>query len=368
MAGRRKVPTNNERRLALLTASAAMLLAACGGGGSADASPPPAPPAPTPPAPTPPSPTPPAPTPPAPTPPGPTPPPPPPAGWTALADMPVGLAKFGAALAGTRVIAAGGYDTLRIVQVFDTVAGTWSSGPPLIAGTDNVAVVAAGGRVYAVGGEARQLLQIYDPATNAWTRGPDAPRIRFASAAAVLNGRLHLIGGWNYSNSASDSVATHDIYDPATNTWTAAAPLATARNAAAAAVLDGRIVVIGGRSPGIRASDQTSLASCEIYDPATDRWSAGPALPLARASLAAATLGGKLYAFGGESTPGGVRASVTRLDSLTSNWVQLADMPRAAHGLAAVALDSSILVMGGFTGASDAVGTESRQCWRYTPQ
>lgn len=358
-------------RRALLTSTAAMLLAACGGGGGADASPaPPAaptPPAPTPPAPTPPAPTPPAPTPPAPTPPGPTPPPPAPAGWTALADMPAGVAKFGAAVVGNRVVTAGGYDTLRMVQLFDTTAGTWSSGTPLIAGTDNVAVVAAGGRVYAVGGEARTLMQVYDPANGAWTRGPDSPRIRFASAAAVLNGRLHLIGGWNYNNTSSDSVPTHDIFDPATNTWTAAAPLTTARNAAAAAVLDGRIVVVGGRSPGIRASDQTSLASCEVYDPATDRWSAGPALPQARASLAAVTLGGRIYALGGESTPGGVRAAVTRLDSLGSNWVALPDMPQAVHGLAAVALSDSILVMGGFTGASDAVGTESRKCWRYTP-
>jgi Kelch motif len=58
---------------------------------------------------------------------------------------------------------------------------------------------------------------------------------------------------------------------------------------------------------------------------------------------------------------------VTRLDSLTGSWTALTDMPLAAHGLAAVVVGSDIWVMGGFTGASDAVGSESRQCWRYTP-
>lgn len=255
-----------------------------------------------------------------------------------------------------------------MVQLFDTEAGHWHTGAPLIRGTDNVAVVALRGRVHAIGGEARTAHQIYDPAAGTWTLGPASPRIRFASAAAVLKGRLHVMGGWNYNNADSDSLDSHDIYDPKTGTWTPAAPLATKRNAAAAAVLDGHIVVIGGRAPGIRANDQTSLASCEVYDPVADSWREGPPLPQARASLAAVTLRGSVYALGGESTPGGVRASVTRLDALDGSWATLPDMPLAAHGLAAGVADHAIIVMGGFTGPSDAVGTESRACWRYKPK
>lgn len=324
----------NERRLTLMSMTAALLAACGGGGGDAGAA---------------------------------TSPPPPPPGWTPRANLPAGLAKFGAAAVGTRIVTAGGYDTLRTVLLHDTASDTWTSGPPLASGTDNVAVAELGGRVHVVGGEARTAHQIYDPVAGSWSAGPVSPTIRFASAIAVLGGRLHLIGGWNYNNTSTGSLASHDVFDPVAGTWTALAPLATARNAAAAAVLDGRIVVIGGRAPGIRAGDQTSLASCEVYDPVADRWTAGPTLPQARAGLAAVTLGGRLYALGGESTPGGVRAAVTRLDSLTGSWTALADMPQAVHGLAAVVVGSDIWVLGGFTGASDAVGTESRQCWRYTP-
>lgn len=329
----------NDRRLTLRTLTAA-LLAAGGGVGRAKAgspSPPPASPSPN------------------------------PARWTRQPDMPLGLAKFGAAAVGTRVVTAGGYDTLRTVLLFDTVAGTWVSGSPLLAGTDNVAVLAVGGRVHTIGGEARTAQQIYDAAAGVWSAGPPSPRIRFASAAAVLNGRLHLIGGWNYDNAVSASVASHDVYDPLAGTWTAAAPLATARNAAAAAVLDGRIVVVGGRAPGIRASDQTSLATCEVYDPSADRWSAGPPLPQARAGLAVVALGGDLYALGGESTPGGLSAAVTRLDSVGGTWTVLDQMPWAAHGLAAAVVGEVAYVMGGFTQPSDAAGTETRQCWRFAP-
>ena len=109
-------------------------------------------------------------------------------GWKPLSDMPQALAKFGAAVVGTQVVTAGGYDTLRVVQLFDTGAGNWSSGTPLIRGTDNVAVVALRGRVHAIGGEARTAHQIYDPVAGAWRSGPPSPRFRLASAAAVLNG------------------------------------------------------------------------------------------------------------------------------------------------------------------------------------
>jgi len=281
--------------------------------------------------------------------------------------LPIALAKFGAAAVGTRIVTAGGYDTLRTVMLFDTVAGAWTSGAALPRGTDNVAVLGAGGVVHAIGGEARTAHQVYDPAGNWWSAGPASPRIRFASAATVLNGRLHLIGGWNYDNGASASLASHDMFDPTTGAWTPLAPLATARNAAAATVLDGRIVVIGGRAPGIRAADQTSLASCEVYDPGADHWTEGAPLPQARAGLAAVMLGGHVYTMGGESMLGGVSAAVTRLDSLTGTWTVLDDMPYAAHGLAVVVVGDAAYVLGGFTRASDAVGSESRQCWRFAP-
>lgn len=331
----------NTRRHTLLTLSTA-LLAACGGGGGGGSA------AATPAAP-------------------PESPPPPSPGWTRLANLPAGRAKFGAAVAAGKVYAVGGYDTLRSVDVYDTAANTWAAGPALLSGTDNVAVMEAGGRIHAIGGEARTAHQLLDPALGTWAAAPSSPAIRFASAAAVLGGRLHLVGGWNYSNTASNSVATHDVYDPVAGTWSSAAPLATRRNAAAAAVLDGKLYVIGGRAPGIRATDQTSLASVEVYDPATDTWRAGPDLPAARSGAAAVVAGGRLYVLGGESTPGGVRDTVHRLDPAAGTWAELPRMPYAAHGLGAVVVGGAIVVLGGFSGPSDAVGTEVAQCWRYEP-
>jgi hypothetical protein len=75
----------------------------------------------------------------------------------------------------------------------------------------------------------------------------------------------------------------------------------TARyRAAAATAPDGRIYVIGGKN------GDGELNTVDIYNPATNTWSAGPAMSRGRDALAAALGGdGHIYAIGGRngSTP-----------------------------------------------------------------
>lgn len=290
-----------------------------------------------------------------------------PAGWTRLADLPTGVAKFGLTALNGRLYVTGGYDTLSTVWMYDIATDTWSAGPALPRATDNVATLATSDRVWAIGGEAGAVLQSYDPVTRTWSLAPNAPTIRFASAAGVLAGRLHVAGGWNASNTASASLTRHDIFDPSVPGWVGASPLLTARNAAAGAVVGGKFYVAGGRTPGIRRGDQTPLASVEVYTPGSDRWDTAAPLPTARGSLAVAALAGQIYAFGGEEASGTVSQAVERLDPTTGSWSVLPAMPYRSHGLGAVAVGTAIYVMGGFGGASDAVGTESKALYRYMP-
>ena len=256
--------------------------------------------------------------------------------------------------------------------VYDVAANTWAAGPNLLRGTDNVAALASGGKVYAIGGEASTSLQVYDPASNSWTLGPALPSGRFASAAAALNGRLYTLGGWNLSNAASASLASLAAFDTAGNAWLADAltPMPTARNAAAAGVISAQIHVVGGRAPGIRANDHQSMGTHEVYNPVTNSWQTAAAMPTARGSIAAAVLNGKLYVFGGEATTASgstVSNAVERYDPATNTWQVLDAMPYRAHGLGAVAVGNAIYVMGGFTASADAVGSESRALYRFQP-
>jgi len=79
------------------------------------------------------------------------------------------------------------------------------------------------------------------------------------------------------------------------------------RGGLASAVLDGRIHTFGGET---RSS---VFDNHEIYDPTTDRWSVGPALPVARHGLGAAALGGRIYVIGGGARAGFAQTDVVNV-------------------------------------------------------
>jgi N-acetylneuraminic acid mutarotase len=78
----------------------------------------------------------------------------------------------------------------------------------------------------------------------------------------------------------------------------ARAPLPTARSGIAAAILDGRIVIVGGEAPS------GTFNQVEAYDPKSNAWIAYARMPTARHGLGAAVVGGRMYVISGGPTPG----------------------------------------------------------------
>lgn len=115
---------------------------------------------------------------------------------------------------------------------------------------------------------------LFDPGTGAFAQAAPMASARHRHTATLLpSGKVLVAGGivktWNVSSWTSSSLASAEIYDPAANTWTPAAPLGVVRYDHAAALLqDGRVLVVGGQG-GI---GQTSTRTAEIYDPASDTW------------------------------------------------------------------------------------------------
>ena len=114
---------------------------------------------------------------------------------------------------------------------------------------------------------------------------------------------------------------------------------------------DGRVLVVGG--PASRESDPIPMASAEIYDPATGRWSSAGTLATARRgfSLVALSDGGAVVA-GGIADPGsgGLQrlATVERFDAASNRWSAAEDLPYPVVGASAVRLaDGRVLLAGG---------------------
>jgi len=80
-----------------------------------------------------------------------------------------------------------------------------------------------------------------------------------ALGATLAGGTFLLAGGFGGDDGTAPPVASAERYDPATNTWTAAAPLHEARTwGAMVALPDGRALAIGGDD----GTDEIGRASC----------------------------------------------------------------------------------------------------------
>ena len=104
-----------------------------------------------------------------------------------------------------------------------------------------------------------------------WASLPDLQKKRQYSASAGLpDGRTLAIGGY----AARQVVASVLALAADVNEWSTLAPMDQARWSAAAAVLpDGKVLVAGGQAT--EQADST-LKTAELYDPATNAWTALP--------------------------------------------------------------------------------------------
>jgi hypothetical protein len=242
--------------------------------------------------------------------------------------------------------------------VLDLQQGTWSEAPPLPIARHHPNLVSFKDRLIAIGGfesPSEQTVWVMQPGVwafdgDAWSDAPTLPQPNGESVLGILQGELHTCGGRNPNGERNASWNDHSDTDDhfvltgLESAWERAAPLPTARNSAAAAVIGDQWHVVGGRT----VSDGNTPAH-EVYDAKEDRWRTAAPMPQGQGGLAAASVGGKLYAFGGEyfNNGGGVYPESWMYDPATDNWDALPDMPHPRHGLGAISVGDEIYVIGG---------------------
>ncbi|MGN6562878.1 MAG: Kelch repeat-containing protein [Thermomicrobiales bacterium] len=127
--------------------------------------------------------------------------------------------------------------------------------------------------------------------------------------------------------------------------WTTEASLATARDDFGIATVGGKVYVFGGMT-GDRGN---KLDSTEVYDPATNHWSSGPALAVGRSSFRAAAIGDTIYLAGGATSEKSGINLVEAFDTTTSQFRQLAPLPTPRFGNGLVALNGKLYAVGGYS-------------------
>ena len=285
--------------------------------------------------------------------------------WTLTGSMTYARSEQTATLLQNGEVLVAGGTSAAAAELYNPAVGTWALTGSM--STSRIAPVAAllqNGEVLIAAGQnaAGTMLgtaEVYNPATGTWTlTGPMASAPGTGATATVLpNGTVLVAGGCCTPEAGPDALAAAQIYNPATNSWTATGSMSTGRYYATATLLgNGTVLMVGGDYivPNMNSGNGSSpLASAEIYNPATGTWqSAGTTATPHVYATASLLPSGQVLVAGGSAS--GCCDGVTGADLYTPStgtWQAAANMNVQREEAAAVALpNGTVLMTGGYMG------------------
>jgi N-acetylneuraminic acid mutarotase len=195
------------------------------------------------------------------------------------------------------------------------------------------------------------------PASGTWTVTGNMITARAEHTATLLpNGKV-LVAGGIPDNTEQVQLASAELYDPGTGKWTATGAMLTPRSKHTATLLaNGKVLVAGGfcdsrTTKGCPADEDLNggVANAEVYDPATGRWSATGEMSTERYGHTATLLANGNVLVAGADLRAGILALADLYDPATGRWTPTASMSTARTQQFAVKLaDGKVLVAGGF--------------------
>jgi hypothetical protein len=155
-------------------------------------------------------------------------------------------------------------------------AGFNNTGSMNVARVDHVAALLANGEVLVAGGFNATSgylasAELYNLSTGKWTLTGSMTAPRDGHDAVLLhNGQVLVAGGINATLGQCGTLASAELYNPATGVWTATGSMTTGRYDFVLMLLpNGEVLAAGGTN-----CCGGGLTSAELYNPSTGKWTA----------------------------------------------------------------------------------------------
>jgi N-acetylneuraminic acid mutarotase len=164
-----------------------------------------------------------------------------------------------------------------------------------------------------------------DGTADSWVTRAPMPSGSWGGLAAVVEGKIYVVGGFSPVNY---------VYDPSTDNWTARTPPPGIHFDSVVAYQN-KIYCIGG-------------TNTEVYDTSTDSWIAKTPMPISIYGFAN-IVDGQIYVISGYDYPNATQLTgINQLYSIaTDSWTTKASIPQPVSAYASTVCDGKIYIMGG---------------------
>jgi WD40 repeat protein len=192
-----------------------------------------------------------------------------------------------------KVLITGGFSSsaslLATAELYDPASGSFTlTGSMTVPRGRHTATLLPNGKVLIAAGGGNASAELYDPATGTFTATGSMSTARdFASATLLRSGKVLIAGGYIVVGVNTVVLASAELYDPATGTFTlTTGNLATARASHSATLLpNGKVFIAGGTNfIGV------SYSSAEVYDAASGLFSPAGSMAVPRGQFTATLL------------------------------------------------------------------------------
>ncbi len=289
---------------------------------------------------------------------------------------------------GKVLVAGGGNDTqvaLKTAELYDPATGTWSTTGNMkesrqqhsVVLLNDGSVLVAGGNIGRAPCTAAACVntiaesELYNPSTGQWQKVGDMTIPRsFFTTTLLSTGKVLAVGGRIHTGPDYfdyHAIAWADLYDPTTKKWTATGTMSISREDHSVVLLaNGQLLVMGGTTVDFNG---VTVASAELYDPATETWTITGSMLQGRERFTATLLqNGQVLVAGGDyydGVNGGILTACELYDPTLGTWSATASMNTLRFGAKAVLLrNRQVLEAGGVT---DFINTPTASAELYTP-
>ena len=181
--------------------------------------------------------------------------PPLPNSWIAAAPYPQVVSRYAFVQNGEDIYVISGFSgggNTDAVNRYNATTNTWTPLAPIPTKSQAPCAAYYDGKIYVADGNAGPGFQIYDIATNTWSAGPPRPGVTdsFGAAAAAYIGEIYIVGG-----QTTGGITTTSIYNVSTNSWSAGPAAPAPVHFGGYTQVNQFLYVIGGTGPGSPANN-----------------------------------------------------------------------------------------------------------------